>query len=984
VIAAALALSLALAADAGVEPAAPLARPPAAVEADARAAHAEGLSRLRAGHAEESLPYFQRAAAADPASAVYATDLGFALGKAGRAAEAEATLRAAIDKDPRRFYAYVNLADLLADDPSRWERPSAIIAFLDKGLAALKDDRKGRFNLLLRVANFERSVGRTAAARARLEPLLAERGEPLSPAQRKRVLDELDAVTLDERAHALEPWPAPAVGDAERRKADEAAQALAAGQAEAARAAATALVRARPTWQRARFLLGSAFEALGRVDEAARELEIAVNLAPSDAAAWRALGRLLAERGGALEADRADEALRNALALEPAWGDLRALRAQLARRREGRAAEGYAAPGAGPTERARALYEQAQDWIEVGDPTGQGRELVQKALAESPGYVAAAVTAYALEGEVSPTTVTALWDDGPALWSLVQGVRNVAGARGADRANAADALTRAWFDRAVELDVQEARWARALARAAAGEKTGALEDLVAYVAFEPRPAHLAEARALRAGVAGGEARPAPERVARIRLLEDRPDAALRALGGPCAPGLPSDRLVALGLVHEYADRRGAARVCYEQAAARAPEDVAVLSRLARLDARLDARELASAARPPLERAARHDVAAAEWALARLDASAGEESRALERVERALTLAGPSGKDADVWLPAAREARARWAAAGEAASRDARERKRRMALGGGGLAFAALALGLRRRLRGLTLARAVARHPALFPEVSRALGELRHDVLKHRAGALGLAGDVAGGAAREELARALLEPIPTSAIVADTHARLVGAARGQGALLRPLAREPALGPLAADLSLAERLVAAAPLDARRLLEIDARLRGPHADALADLLRLGPRTRLGAAELSTWIAAVEASVRTEGGAWRAPALTLAELDVDFPVESGALHAIFANLLRNAQAAAADAEDGHVIVRVERERDVTGRQLATLLVGDSAAGSLTLDAIEARESGRGLAIVRDLVRTWSGHLVIRDEPAPYRKVVGACFPL
>lgn len=976
----ALALSLALAVDAGVEP--PAARPPAAVEADARAAHTEGLSRLRAGHAEESLPYFQRAAAADPASAVFATDLGFALGKAGRTAEAEATLRAAIEKDPRRFYAYVNLADLLADDPSRWERRDAIVGFLDKGLAALKDDRKGRFNLLLRVANFERSVGRTAAARARLEPLLAERAEPLSPAQRKRVLDELDSVTLDERAHALEPWPAPAVGDAERRKADEAAQALAAGQAEAARAAATALVRAKPTWQRPRFLLGSAFEALGRVDEAARELEIAVNLAPSDAAAWRALGRVLAERGGALEADRADEALRNALALEPAWGDLRALRAQLARRREGRAAEGYAAPGAGPSDRARALYEQAQDWIEVGDPTGQGRELVEKALVDSPGYVAAAVTAYALKGDVSATTITALWDDGPGLWSLVQGVRNVAGARGADRANAADALTRRWFDRAVELDVQEARWERALARAATGENAGALNDLVEYVAFEPRPAHLAEARALRAGLAGGEARPAPERVARIRLLEDRPDAALRALGGPCAPGLPVERLAALGLVHEYADRRGAARVCYEQAAVRAPEDVAVLSRLARLDARLDVRELASASRAPLERAARHDVAAAEWALARLDASAGEEARALARVARALSLAGRSVKDAEVGLPAAREAHARWSAAGEVTSRAAQERKRRLALGGGGLAFAVLALGVRRRLRGLTLARAVARHPALFPEVSRALGELRHDVLKHRAGALGLAGDA--GAAREELARALLEPVPTSTIVADTHARLAGAARGQGVDLRPLAREPALGPLADDLARAERLVAAAPLDARRLLEIDARLRGPHAEALSELLRQGPRTRLGAAELSAWIAAVEASARAEGVAWRAPALTLAELDVDFPVESGALHAIFANLLRNAQAAVGNAEDGHVIVRVERSRDVTGRQVATLLVGDSAPGTLTLEAIEVRESGRGLAIVRDLVRTWSGHLVIRDEPAPYRKVVGACFPL
>jgi signal transduction histidine kinase len=228
-------------------------------------------------------------------------------------------------------------------------------------------------------------------------------------------------------------------------------------------------------------------------------------------------------------------------------------------------------------------------------------------------------------------------------------------------------------------------------------------------------------------------------------------------------------------------------------------------------------------------------------------------------------------------------------------------------------------------------------------------------------------------------------VPTSAVVAETHARLAGAARGQGLELRPLSREPALGPLAHDLARAERLVAGppgTPLDAQPLLEIDRRLRGPHADQLSELLRQGPRTRLGALELTAWIEAVEAATRGEGGAWHAPALTLAELDVDFPVEAGALHAIFANLLRNAQAASNAA--GHVIVRVERERDVTGRQVATLLVGDAAPGTLTLEAIEARESGRGLAIVRDLVRTWSGHLVIRDEPSPYRKVVGACFPL
>ena len=93
---------------------------------------------------------------------------------------------------------------------------------------------------------------------------------------------------------------------------------------------------------------------------------------------------------------------------------------------------------------------------------------------------------------------------------------------------------------------------------------------------------------------------------------------------------------------------------------------------------------------------------------------------------------------------------------------------------------------------------------------------------------------------------------------------------------------------------------------------------------------------------------------------------------------------NLLRNAQAAVAGQEDGRVIVRIDRARDVTGRQEVSLALGDSAPAPLTLEIIEARESGRGLAIVRDLVREWRGHLVVRPEAVPFTKVVGACFPL
>ena len=980
-------------ADGGVAPdatpapvAAAQARPaaPPAARASARADHAEAMARLRAGDYATAADLFAKAAEREPGNAAYATDLGFALGKAGRRAEAETVLRAAIDKDPHRYYAYANLADLLADDPTRWERREATITFLEKGLEALKDDRKGRFNLLLGIAGFERAVGRTAAARGRLQPLLAPEAPPLSRAQRKRVLDLLDGIALDERAQALADWPAPRIEESDAARAATADDLLRDGHAEKALPLVDALCARYPSAASLRVARAQALEALGRLDEAARDLEVAVNLEPSNAEAWRTLGRLLAAHGGALELERADEALRQALTLEPAWSDLRALRAQIARRR---AVVSAPAPrGVVPSEHARALYQQAEEWIDVGDPIGMGRDLVEQALADSPGFVAAAVSLYALGGSVPPATIDALHDDGAGLWALASGVRKL-GKAGPET----DALVRPWIDRAVELDVQEARFARAVGRAAAGDRAGALADLLAYVAREPNPEHLAEARALRAGLEARSARPGPQGdgarltpqlLARIRLIEDRPEAALRALGGSCAPGLGVDRLIAIGQVYEYADERTAARACYELGAATG--DRISLVRLARLAARLPDGELGAADRRLLSLAASAGVGAARWALARLDRSAGQELTALGETRAALAAAAQAPSDADLWVPSARDAERELSESSRLSENARLGDRRRLALEVAvALLFVAALVG--RRWRGQTLAAALRRRPALFPEVARAVGELRHDVLKHRAGVIGAVADPQ--VPPEEIARALTEPRATSAVVSGIYDRLALAARAAGAPLRPLAREPVFGALVRDLARAELLAARAPWqgdDREELAALDRRLRGAHADALDALLEMGPRTRLDAATLSRWISGLEAEARRAGGGWTAPGLSLAELDLDFPVELDALGAVFGNLLRNAVAAVAGAPEARVVVRADRERDVTGRQWVTLLVADSAPAPLTLESIEARESGRGLAIVRDLVRAWRGHLVVRPEPAPLVKQVGASFPL
>ena len=260
---------------------------------------------------------------------------------------------------------------------------------------------------------------------------------------------------------------------------------------------------------------------------------------------------------------------------------------------------------------------------------------------------------------------------------------------------------------------------------------------------------------------------------------------------------------------------------------------------------------------------------------------------------------------------------------------------------------------------------------------RTVGSLRHDVLKHRASVLSAAAEPS---AREEVARALLLPEPASTAVARAYERLREDARAQGVLLRRLSREPVFGPLVSDLLAAERILRRGGKTAS-LVRIDGRMHEVHGPRLATLLKQGPRTLVDASSLSDWIHGVEAEVRRGGAGWTAPSVLLQGMAVEFPVEREALATIFANLLRNAQAAAAPG--GRVLVRLGEERDAAGRSVHVLLVGDSAPGDITLEEIESRESGRGLAIVRDLTREWAGHVVVRSEEPPLRKAVGACFP-
>ena len=927
---------------------------------------AAGLAKLRQGQGEAAVAELRTAFAAKPNSAAIATDLGFALGKLGQTREAESTLRKAIELDPKRFYAYANLAELLAESPERFQRASEIASLLRRGLVSVSDNERGKATVTLALANFERSVGKLDEARTLIAPLVPL---PENVGQRARELQT--AIAADEAALALDDWPAPVLGQSERHSLRAAEGKLREGKASAALEQASGLIASKPGWAKARLVRGKALEALGRHDQAVTELSLLLQFRPSEAEAWRLLGTILAKHGGALEAGRAEEALRRALMLEPTWDDLRELRRQVAERRRASTGETRQPESSPPTSKARELLDEAQRWIDQDAPE-MADVLLAQALADSPQFVEAAVASFALSGKVPQASVKAMWNDGAALArfaTLLLGLRSD---------SATSALVRSWLDRAVERGAAEGRFGRALLRSREGDRSGALADLQVYVTSYANPAHLDEARMLRSTLLSSESRgDAAIREARRLLLSDRPEAAERVLGGPCRAGLPPATLVELGRIREYLGDVVQALACHRLAAdasggkTSAGQDA--LLRLSLLAARLP-EDQAGALETYLHGARQAGIPVAAWALARI-----EKSRGHARDAATLARAFLAEAEADDSLRPPAEELVRQVESASAEERARRSvRNTRLAVAFAILAGLALLLGLRARFRGMTLTRALARKPDLFPELTRAVAEIRHDLLKHRASVLGLAGSE--GTSREEIVRAICEPTPLSKALGDLYEQLADRARALGIALRPMLREPIIGDLARDILAGERLLRGQGSN-QELLDLDREFREIHVPRLARLLAAGPSTALHPSQLAIWIRMVEVEMGQAG--WTTPAIMIADLDLALPVAESVVAAIVVNLLRNAATAVRGVEGSRILLRVDLDRDVTGRRMVSLLVADSAKGMLSLDDIEQRDGQRGLGIVRDLVRRWGGYMIVRDETAPLVKSVGAVFP-
>ena len=721
----------------------------------------------------------------------------------------------------------------------------------------------------------------------------------------------------------------------------------------------------------------------------------AVNLAPSNADAWRSLGRLLGAHGGALEArSRRRGAAPRAHARAGLVGSARAARpARAPARRRQRVAPARSARRPRST-RARSVS------------GGRGVDRRRRSRGHGPRSPGAGArrfarlrrgrgVAYALGGAVPQATVDGAVDDGAgAVGARSTGVRKLArGDRAAKKKPRAAPTATRW--RPLDRSRRRARRPGGAVRRgppAPRPATGRARWRISSPTSRASPAG-ASGRSARAARRARGAGPS-ERRPRRRAPRPSPAGAHSAARGstrrraararrrPARRELPANRLVALGLVHEYADRRAPRPASATRWPLPRPMTAPRWHGCRASTRACPTSELAG--RPPAARARRP----ASTSPPPVGAGAAGAPRRARRGRRA------ARTPLDAPWPWQRR-RPRQPTAGSPAAETRARAGRRVARRRGDPAphggarslpawpwrWRARRLPVRRRSAGGRSSRPL-RRPGALPRGGRRRGRAatrrpQAPRRRHRRSR------GPPGRDREELARALTEATSDLPVVAALTTALVQAARGAGRAAAAPGARAGLGRATRDLLRAEP--AGHPRAARRseeLRAIDRRLRGQHADALTPCCRRA-RAPASTPRRCPLDRRRRGRKRAEGGRRIAPALLLARSRLDFPVELDALSADLQQPpaqrpgRRRRCARARPSSSAR-----DRERDVTGTSMCTLLVGDSAPAALTLEAIEVRESGRGLAIVRDLVRAWRGHLVCAPRRLRSSKLVGACF--
>lgn len=306
-----------------------------------------------------------------------------------------------------------------------------------------------------------------------------------------------------------------------------------------------------------------------------------------------------------------------------------------------------------------------------------------------------------------------------------------------------------------------------------------------------------------------------------------------------------------------------------------------------------------------------------------------------------------------------------------------------------LALAALFLLARRRGPTRSLAELAALRPELHPAIAYLVATIRHELLKHRIGAVssGVRSLVSATGPLDERREA------QRAFVAE---RLYG---GEPLLLawesHVGAFERALGP-ELDMRRRDPAFRAADRAMRAIAKLEPRVRRGDAPALAALARHEEslrgldaslarlvaglvRTRLDAALVREVLDAVRGEIAAGEVKLDGVAIDVPDPAPFVEVFRVDLVLVLKNVVRNAVLAVGRGEAPRRIgVEVQVELLPTGEENVALRVLDSSPEVLTTEAIAERRVDRGLGLVTAALTRYDGAILVEEASPPYRKAI------
>lgn len=302
-----------------------------------------------------------------------------------------------------------------------------------------------------------------------------------------------------------------------------------------------------------------------------------------------------------------------------------------------------------------------------------------------------------------------------------------------------------------------------------------------------------------------------------------------------------------------------------------------------------------------------------------------------------------------------------------------------------LALLTLFLIARKRPRARTLAEFTQERPELHPAIAYLVATLRHELLKHRIGAV-------SGSLQQE---GDMQPIDAKQRVFIAERLFAGEPLLSAWQSHLDSFERALGH---DLDLRRGDVAFRLADKaiRQITKLEHKARRGDSEALAKLARELVHLRALDRALAHLVAglvrtrldaslarAVFDDVRTEHAAGE---VKLDGVAIDAPDPAPYIEVfrvdlvlILKNVIRNALLAVGQSDaPRRIAIEVQVDLLATGEENVVLRVLDSSPDVLTTDAIHERRVDRGLGLVTAALTRYDGSILVEDAVLPYRKAV------